>query len=454
MEVEKREAICGEIDALEGSLALERHRHVAGIEPAPALAALFQRHSTAAHKDTVTALRAAGETALAERVAGLRAERASAEAEEAWRSAEVAATGLGPDGPLTLNHALLRGPRERDATRRRALGEAIVGAFAASAPHREAAAEARARARAEMGLLPDWQRVVEADGLLSATDDAYRDLLGWLARQHDLRPRPSGDLERTDLLHLLALESWSGLFPPGMLPLALRETLAPLRLDLRAIRIDDAERAARWPGAHAHGTRISVLRQGGAADWMGLLDAGGQALAAALGPRPSAQDPSLPFALGALLSGLLLDRKYLAQRLGVDAKVQPDLVRLLALRRLFALRARAAALRVAGEVERGTSGQAWREAYREAMALATLAAWPGALAAWEADGRRLLAGLRGAARAERLRRAWVERYDEDWWRNPRASEAVAGLLAGGWEGDEPSLGLAGDALAQRMERGG
>jgi len=454
MEVEEREWIRKEVDALEAALALERHRHVAGIEPAPALAVLFEQHSPAAHKETVAALRAEGEAALAERVAGLRAERAAAEAEEAWRASEVSATAAGPDGPITLSQALLRGPRERDPDRRRALAEAATRAFAVSAPHREAAAEARARARAELGLLPDWKRVVEADGLLSATDDAYRDLLGWLARQHELRPRPAGDLERTDLLHLLALESWSGHFPPGMLPLTLRETLAPLRLDLRSIRIDDAERPARWPGCHAHGARISVRRQGGVADWMGLLEAAGQALAAALGPRPNASDPSLPFTVGWLLSGLLLDRKVLAQRLGVDPKAQPDLVRLLSLRRLFALRARAAALRVASEVERGTSGEAWHEAYREGMALATLASWPGALAARECDAPRLLAALRGAARAEQLRRAWVERYDEDWWRNPRASEAVAGLLAGGSPGDEPSLGLAGDDLVQRMERGG
>jgi hypothetical protein len=189
------------------------------------------------------------------------------------------------------------------------------------------------------------------------------------------------------------------------------------------------------------------------ADWVALLDAAGQALAESIGPRASARDAALPFTVGALLSGLLLDRGYLARRLGVEPGAQPDLVRLLSLRRLFALRARAAALRVASEVERGTSGQAWREAYREAMALATLASWPGAMASRDADGPRHLAALRGAARAEQLRRAWVDSYDEDWWRNPRTAEALAGLIAGGSSGEEPPLGLAGDALVRRIERG-
>jgi hypothetical protein len=235
-----------------------------------------------------------------------------------------------------------------------------------------------------------------------------------------------------------------------MLALTLREALAPLGLDLGRIRVDDADRPARWPGAHALGTRVSLRRQGGVADWQGLFDAAGQALGAALGPAAHRRDPALPFTLGALLGGLLLDAGFLARRLGEDRRALADLVRLLSLRRLFALRARAAAFRVASEVERGTSGQAWHDAHREAFALATLASWPAGLAARDADAPGHLAALRGAARAERLRAAWVERYDEDWWRNPRAAEAVAGLLLGGAEEDEPPLSVAGEALARRM----
>jgi hypothetical protein len=86
MDAGEVEVLRGEVDALLADLALERWRHVAGIEPAPALAPLFQARSRAAHRETVAALRARGEDALADVVAALRAERAAAEDEEAWRA--------------------------------------------------------------------------------------------------------------------------------------------------------------------------------------------------------------------------------------------------------------------------------------------------------------------------------------------------------------------------------
>ncbi|MBI5069861.1 MAG: hypothetical protein HZB56_16635 [Deltaproteobacteria bacterium] len=450
MDTAEVELLRTEVDALQGALDLARYRHVAGIEPAPELVACFEARPAAARRSTVEQLRSRGEADLADRVAALRAEWASAAEEEAWRAADSTAVARAPDGPVPLATALARLPREPGRERRRLLARAAHEALAAAAPHREAAAEQRARARAEGGLLPAWERVVEADALLSDTDAAWRDVLGWLARRAGLAPRPAGDLARADLLHLLALPEWDGLFPPGMLPLFLRETLAPLRLDLSRIRVDDDERPSRWPGAHAFGARVTVRRQGGAADWEGLLDAVGRALAAALGPPAHARDPALSFTLGELLAGLLRDRGFLARRLGVDAGHLPDLSRLLALRRLSGLRLRAASLRVASEVERGTSGAAWHEAHREAMGLAALAEWPAGLAARDADAPALLAALRGAARAEQLRSALVERLDEDWWRNPRAAEALAGIVAGGAAEAEPALGLAGAALVRTL----
>jgi hypothetical protein len=436
METVERELVRAEVDALRRELDEERWRHVAGLEPAPALAARFRARARAAHRDTAAQLAAAGDTALARAVARLRAERAAAEDEEAWRAAEASATGLGPDGPVGAAAASLALRGERDRGRRARLGGAVVEAFRAAAPAREAWAEKRARARAEVTLLPDWEVVIEADALLAASDDAWRDVLGWLARRElGLAPRPQGDLDRADLLHLLALARWDGLFPAGMLAIGLRETLAPLRLDLARIRIDEAARPAQWPGAHAVGSRVSFRRQGGAADWLDLLDASGQALAAAHGPPPHARDPAFAHAIGALLAGLALDPGWAARRLGVDRKAAADLARALALRQLMRLRLRAAALRVATEVERGTSGAAWHGAHREALSLAALAAWPAGLAARDADGDAHAAALRGAAIAARLRGALVERCDEDWWRNPRSAEVLAGLLAAGSAGE-------------------
>ena len=450
MDAMEVELLGAEVDALVGELDEERYRHVAGLEPTPSLQAIFGRHSRAASRDSVKELEARQEGELAAKVAGLFVERAQAAGEERWRAAEATARGQGPDGPIGLAAAQLSIVRERDRDRRLALGRAVAEACGSGA--RDAAVEERAGARAGVDLLPDWKVVVAADDLLGRSDDAYRDLLGWMARREaGLAAPPGGGFARADLLYVLALHGWEGLFPPGMLAITLERTAAALRLDLGRVRVDDARRDGQWPGAHAFGARISLRRQGGAADWLGLFDAAGQALAAAT-VSPRSRHRAATFAIGWLLSGLLVDRGFLMQRLEVERSAVRDLVRGLALRQLFRLRARAAACRVATEVERGTSGAAWRSAYGEAMAMATLSPWPATLAARDGDASSLAAALEGAARAEHLRRSMVERCDEDWWKNPRAAELLGGWLAGGgaWAGEEPKLSLAAEALVSAM----
>ena len=451
MEAVEREVVRHELDALATELAAERFRHVAGLEPVPSLVPIFDAHSGAAHKDTVRNLEADGEKDLARRVAAMRAERAQALDEEAWRARDTEASAFGPEGKVSLHDAALAVMRERHRERRLSFGRVL--AETASIPSREAAVEKRARARSEVGLLPDWERVVDADALLSTCDDAYRDVLAWLARREaELALPPHGDLSRADLLFVLALHTWDGLFPRGMLALTLERTAASLKLDLSRVRIDQADRPAQWPGAHALEGRVSFRRQGGATDYLALFDAVGQALAAAAAPAHR-RHPAATFTLGSLLASLLLDRGFLVARLGVERKHAVDLSRALAVRQLFRVRARAAACRVATEVERGTSGASWHEAYREAMSLAALASWPAALAPRDGDASSAGAALQGAARAERLRRTLVERCDEDWWKNPRSADLLGTWLAAGgaWAEDEPKLPLAAEALVEKLQ---
>jgi len=456
MDPEEIESARQEVDALAGDLAEERFRHVSGVEPTPSIASLFRARPRAAHKATAAALREVGETALADRVAALRAERASAEAEEIWRAEEARADGRGPDGRLPMAAAERALLRERNRERRLAFGRAAAEAAALASGPREAALERRARARAEVGLSPDWQRVAEADDLLAASDDAYRDVLGWSARRElSLSLPPRGDLTRADLLHLLASARYQGLFQAGMLPLALSRAAQGLGLDLGRIQVDEADRPAQWAGAHAVGGRVSFRRRGGASDWLDLFAAAGRALAWASGP-PHAIAPAFPAAFGELLRGLLLDPLFLGRAALAEERELPDLVRALSLSRLFALRAGAAALRVAAEVERGTSGAAWREAHRQALSAAALAAWPDGLAARDGDADERGALLAGAAWAERLRLSLRERFDADWWRNPRTAGHLAGLLAAGSAGPEterPPLALAAEALVAKLSAG-
>ncbi|HET7753168.1 MAG TPA: hypothetical protein VFK85_04595 [Anaeromyxobacteraceae bacterium] len=453
MDSAEREILRRDVDALVEALESERYRHVAGLERSPDLESLFRARSRAAHRDTVVALRADGEAAMAARVAALRADRAAAADEQAWRRAEWDARGIGPDGPVALEDAALAVPRERDAARRSALGAAVASAFDAVASPRERWAEVRARARVEVGLFADWEQVVGADALLAATDDAYRDVLGWLARREGAAaPAPHGGLDRAGVLQLMALGPWDGLFKAGLLAPTVNAVAQKLGLALGRVRVDEESRPSQWPGAHAFGARVSFRRRGGAPDWLDLLDALGRALANALGPPPHARDPRTAAAIGAVLSGLLLDRGFLVQRVEVEKKHAADVVRVLALRQLFRLRASAAALRVAVEVERGTSGATWRSAHRDALTLATLAAWPFGLHARDADADGHLAALGGAALAARIRAMLVDRYDVDWWRNPRAAEALAGILAAGDApvGEGLQLGEGGEALVKLL----
>jgi hypothetical protein len=446
--------VAREVDVLGAALENERFRHVAGLEAEPALVRLFNAHSDAAHRETVKVLRDSGDEVLAARVAVLRAERAQAEVEERWRAAETAASGRGPDGPGNLAALELAIPRERDPERRRSLGEAAESALGGAASAREEAVEVRARARAEVGLSPDWGAVVLGDAGLSASDDAWHDVLPFTARR-ELGGLPPGGLTRADLLRAVALARWDGLFRPGMLAVAVKLTLEGLSLDAGRLRIDDAGRPAQWPGAHVVGARISLRPRGGGGDWQDLLAAIGRALGAAAAP-PSARDPELGEALGWVLGALALEPRWLAARADVDRRVARDVVRDLSLRRLLALRADGAALRVAAEVERGLAGAAWRESYRAALHAATGARWEGARAARDADADRLAVRLRGAEAGEALRRALVERYDEDWWRNPRTSAHLAGLLAAGRlppPPEKPEGGLAARHLVGNLEGG-
>lgn len=448
------EVLAREADALAGEIDEERFRHVAGMEPDPALARAFTARSRAAHRDTVAALRAGGHEQIAAAVAALRAERAQAEHEEAWRAADARATGTGLRGPAPLAALEIALVRERDPDRRDALAAAAAEAMREPARAREAAVETRARARAEVGLVPDWNAVVQGDDVLAASDDAWRDVAAFVVRR-ELGNRGERSLARADLLHVLALSRWNGQFKPGMLPVALRMTLERVGLDAARIRVDGDDRPAKWPGAHAVGARVSFRPRGGAGDWQDLLAAVGRAISAAAQP-PHARDPELAGALAWALGSLVLEPRWLADRADVERPNARDVMRDLALRRLFALRADAAALRVAAEVERGLSGAAWRDAHRDALLAATGAAWDPVRASRDGRADVLAASIRGAAAGERLRVELRERFDEDWWRNPRTAGHLAGLLAAGRlpEGDAPPAAVAARMLVAKLDGGG
>jgi len=404
----------------------------------------------------VARLREAGEISLLRAVGGLDAERRVAGQEEGWRSAESGAPVMGPDGLLPLAQAEAALSREPDPVRRRALAAAVAVALEPAAARREQAAEARARARAEHGLVPDWPGVVACDQLLDATEDAWAELLTHTARRDlGLMPQPRGDLTRSDLLRLLAFPAWDGLFQRSGLAELLRAACGSVGLDAGSLRVGETTRVAAWPGAHAIGERVAFRPRGGLPDWLDLLDAAGRSATAARRP-PSGRDPVFMAAWGWLLQSLLLQPGFLTARVDLSKRELAEALRALELRALFRLRATAAAARVATEVERGMSGARWREAHREALTSACHAAWDGVRAARDAEAGPLLGRVAGFAEGERLRVGLRDRFDEDWWRNPRVPEHLAGLLAAGRSGETgaASTAEAAGGVVRVLETGG
>jgi hypothetical protein len=101
-------------------------------------------------------------------------------------------------------------------------------------------------------------------------------------------------------------------------------------------------------------------------------------------------------------------------------------------------------------------GRAWRAAHQEALSRAARATWSDGLAARDGDAAAHRATLAGAAWAAQIHGELRERFDEDFWRNPRTAEALAGRLAAGSPGPEkerPPLAYAAEALAARLGGG-
>ena len=301
--------------------------------------------------------------------------------------------------------------------------------------------------------------------LLQATDPIALDLLAWLLERHTGARRAPGDAERHDLLHLIEAPRCAPAFPRGELLRTCRRWAEQLRLDLTAngkIRLDEDDRPLKAGGAHVVAldppgeVRLSLAAAEGPRALAGLLGAlaVAQLRAGPPGDAPEEDlwcgDPAVAIACAALFSGLLRDDPF--RRRIAKAELGPDDARAVAVAAL--VDARLAAARALVELEAHREGLGARAAtlHRELYARAGLVQLPAGLALCGLDP--LLGGfseLRGLALAARIRSALRERYDEDWWRNPRALLPLGSLWSRGgrptvrelWSevapGEEPSV---------------
>ena len=284
-----------------------------------------------------------------------------------------------------------------------------------------------------------------AEKLLRATDAIAGDLGAWLLeRNTGARPAPGG-AERHDVLHLVHAPHCASAFPRGELVRTVRRWAEMLRLDPGAggaVRLDEEEEPLRPGGACAialdppNEVRVLLWPAEGPRALAQLLFALSVAHLKA-GPPGDAppedlwlSDRALPHACGALLASFARDPAWLRRCAKTDLGRDDERVIAYA----FVLDARLAAARTLGSLEAHAQGfgarsaEAMREFYVRALgaelspglALRELDPW---LSSW--------AELRGLALASRLRAYLRDRFDEDFWRNPRALASLQGLWGRG-----------------------
>jgi hypothetical protein len=286
------------------------------------------------------------------------------------------------------------------------------------------------------------------EGFLRSTDGVAKDLGGWILRRHSATR--SRDLSRHDVLSLVYAPQFASAFPRGEMLRTCRRWAEQLRLDLGAgghVRVDDDDRPAKPLGARAvpvdppHDVRVCLLPAVGPGALRDLLAAFGPALLRA-GPPPDAppedlwlSERGLDHACEAIFAFLLLDPRW--RKRCAQADLSRDDERTIAVAHLFDARIRAARALASREAHvsgfPGSAAALSRDLFQRACG----AALPTGLALRELDPwLEPFAELRGRAFAASAHRDLRERFDEDFWRNPRAAPAIQGLFA---RGGRPTL---------------
>ena len=222
----------------------------------------------------------------------------------------------------------------------------------------------------------------------------------------------------------------------------LRRWAGMLRLDLSSIKVDAEDRPLKWPDARAepvdppYEAALTFLPAEGPRALGALLGATGAALLH-LGPPSDAPpedlwlgDPAVRFACAALLEGLLCDREWLRRCAKVELRRDDE--RAIAIAAVFDARVAAASALASLQAHESGLGSRAAALHRDLYARATGAELPKGLALCDLDPwLGPFAVLQGRALAARIRSRLRERYDEDWWRNPRSAGTLQALWARG-----------------------
>ncbi len=255
------------------------------------------------------------------------------------------------------------------------------------------------------------------------------------------------DATRADALALLRAREFDRYFPAREMESSIRRQVREMGLDPEAngrIHFDTGEREGKRARAFCAPVRVPdevylvLLPHGGQTDWQTLLHELGHALHFAY-MRPDLPmefrwmgDNSITEGYAMLFDHLMQDAGWLHRYSELDWRTSPSYLRTAGFEELHFLRRYCAKLIYETELYGGSvSWDALPELYVEQLSSATSFQYAEADAFVDVDprfyaARYLRAWQLQAVLTETLR----ERYDADWWRNPRTGSFVAQALFG------------------------
>jgi hypothetical protein len=416
---------------------------------------------------------------LRELIAGQVEEALAARDAEAVVKLEAQARLPVDDQALSFGEALAQLPREAHRARRTLL-ERAVGNFLWSERGRYGARREAALRTAERLGAKDYPALHEdvsgialgklveaAEETLRRTEDAYRDVLGYVLRKLEptLRALPGGEARRHDLQAGLQAPWLSGLFRREDLMPAVTRWLNEWNLPPTAgghIRLDDEPRPGKSHRPFVAAVRVPnevrlVLHPESGMNALGdLLHEFGHAqhLAHVTDTAPlelrRLADASVTEAFAALTERLLLSPGWLQRYLRLPTASATDASRMAAFQALAVLRRHCAKLPYELSLFTRGPSEERAEEYADGQRRALFVEPHPGFFLFDVDPQLYSARyLRAWALETRLSARLTERFNEDYWRNPSASAWLKGLFARGGTDDAEALALelSGTALS-------
>jgi len=292
----------------------------------------------------------------------------------------------------------------------------------------------------------------QADDLLVRTEEMYADVLKWALKR--ALGVPLAEAKRHDLARLFRGVEFDRLLPAVTIADTIQAAAQKMRIDPTAdgrIQIDSDARPTKTPRAFVAPIEVPqrvmlvISPVGGWGDLQAYLHELGHALHLAnTDPALPVEfrrlgDASLTEAYAFLLEGLLLEPGFVRRSLGVSRV--PDLLRFIALHKLYLVRRYAAKLLYERRSFDGGPTPRMAEIYRDLLYRATMAVFPEELYLYDVDPAFYVARyVRAWIFEAHLKECVYERFDDQWYRNDRTGPFLLELWRQGFSHAPEHLG--------------